>query len=410
MAPIPWGGLDTSKLFGATFTASKYLDSQSATLTKMLGGTSTAEAMRRSAAVLPGWTSSMSGTPGFATAASAAVDAMVGPTRLILGEMLAATYQPAIDAWGATRDLVSPAVSIYEAQSSAAMQPALDALKRTASVFDYGRFLPKINWADLVPAINVGAPPFTPLIAGATSVSKILDQMEARRRARERELSPDQLPPNLRAAASTPDGREHLHEVLLVEGLPLAYAFSEDAVGAVLRDPTPARRLERVWIRRAGILSVCENRLTRIRADHLQHPADLAWQALQAFRADLHGPAQAQAITLIDTHFTIDASLELEKLVTGVNTPHRKIRRLNNRAFAVHAPIAAIFSRDFRGQAHKHGREREVEPRSLSRQATIHGAGRRQYTKRNALLSIAMVTSLLCLLEDEHRRAAFSRS
>ncbi|MBF4459470.1 hypothetical protein [Pseudoclavibacter sp. VKM Ac-2867] len=274
-------------------------------------------------------------------------------------------------------------------------------LDTSASVLQLGRALSAITWptfeieqfaANVVPALAL-------LTARISAVS-----LEWER------VSPDLLPPNLRAVAMTPQERDLLHDVLLNEAIPLAYAMPEETVASVLKQPTPSGRKERVWSRRAGILSTCEERLGSISAWHLNHKADLAWQAVQAFRAGLHGPAQAQAIAIMDTHFTIDAPIELERLILDSRKPHDGLLKLERRAFPVLAPIHAVFNRPFRGQAHKHGKPRQKVPRQLSRHATVHGAEARQYSKRNALLSIAMVTGLLCLLQDEHSRAAFSRN
>lgn len=304
----------------------------------------------------------------------------------------------------------SPMLQAHTEAFSASIAPIMDVWPSIAPSFDFSKIVPKMDWKAVIPSVDFSKLVATAIPAWLGDANPALFRHLDLRRETKRDLSADTLPPNLRPFASSPGERDHLDSVLLHDGVPLAYALSVETVEAVLEERDAASRVARIWSRRAGILSTCEQQLGRIHADHLQHKADLAWQAIQAFRADLHGPAQAQAIAVMDTHFTIEAPLKLEKLILDERNPHKGLQQLDRRAFPVLAPISAVFNRPFKGQAHKYGQPRQKEPRELSRQATVHGASARQYTKRNALLSIAMLTSLLCLLQDEHSRAAFSRA
>ncbi|PPG02726.1 hypothetical protein C5E06_09745 [Pseudoclavibacter sp. RFBI5] len=236
---------------------------------------------------------------------------------------------------------------------------------------------------------------------------QILDYLE-RTRKLQRDLAPDTLPQNLQEYAATPEARALLYEVLFDDGIPLAFALSSETVGAVVDAPNRAARIERLWSRRKGILSRCAEGLDSVTAAHLGHSVELARQALEAYQHGLHGPAQAQAMAIVDTHYTSHAPQSTANAVKHARPMEHLQGKVDNRAFPVHAPIARAYARKYLGSPTQ-GREAEDPPRELSRHATIHGTHPNQYTKRNALQALVMVTSLLRLLQDEHRRAAFTR-
>lgn len=310
---------------------------------------------------------------------------------------------------------VSRSVLTMQSQNAAA------ALSRTLSqaidpaVYDMSRRFSRSLLAgsrplfDFGPALDFGSVFSDSMVESFRESTRHLVEYLERMRKLQRDLAPDTLPQNLQEHATTPEARALLYEVLFDDGIPLAFALSTETVGAVVRAPNRAARIERLWSRRKGILSRCADGLDSVTAAHLGHSVELARQALEAYQHGLHGPAQAQAMAIVDTHYTSHAPQATANAVKHARPMEHLQGKVDHRAFPVHAPIARAYARKYQGSPTQE-REAEDPPRELSRHATIHGTHPNQYTKRNALQALVMVTSLLRLLQDEHRRAAFSRS
>ncbi|MBD8517857.1 hypothetical protein [Plantibacter sp. CFBP 8804] len=178
------------------------------------------------------------------------------------------------------------------------------------------------------------------------------------------------------------------------EGLPLAWVPRPTTLDALLEAETPAAR-RRVFANRwRSVVSDCEEHLDAIGPGVWSPYVEFARKAVRGIRDGHHELAQAMSVSLMDSVMKRKFSERGAKRMMDQNRRPVKIDRFAVRSAIVFGGIWGI---------HGHYRPGVTAsiPRSLNRNASVHGVSKRQYTRVNSVLALGHVTSLLRLIDDE---------
>ena len=185
---------------------------------------------------------------------------------------------------------------------------------------------------------------------------------------------------------------DDLEEMVLVEGLPLGWVPPTGVLRSLLAADTAQRRrqiLGRSW---RSVAKQCLVLLDAVEERGLREHAHFAKESATTLLAGLSLSSQALSATLLDTVLGVVFSSDT---LRDVKQPER----FNLEAFEIRAALVlgAISSAHHR---YRPGNG-DVVPRKFSRHASVHGVGKRQYSRINAVIALMNVTALLAYLDSQ---------
>lgn len=264
-------------------------------------------------------------------------------------------------------------------------------LMSTMPKLDLSALVPKIDFSLLVSDLLETLRPALDDIATRLT-STLADSIKGIVEAAKRSI-PDNWHPN---DIRSPDNMDEL----LAEGLPLAWIPPQTVLRKVLAAPDANSRRRVYESNRVFILNATCLRLEEIADPEVSRLAQFARRSADALRAALRAAhreaSQAFSANLLDTllptYFSEDDRTLCHR--SEVATRHG----LDIRAGLVGGAIWGAY-----GQLWvKNGNE---IPRKFSRQASVHGVSRRQYTIANAVIALCHAVALLRLIDFETARS-----
>ncbi|WP_022890263.1 hypothetical protein [Agromyces italicus] len=180
-----------------------------------------------------------------------------------------------------------------------------------------------------------------------------------------------------------------LETLVLEEGLPLAWVPERRVLELLLAAGGPRERRAIMQRNQRGIMRDCRRLLAAITSAEGRRAAAYVTEAIDAMEAGYPAAAQALSMNFIDTF----GRAHIERW--GHHTAKNGRPVVENLTMRDALVIGACW------RSHANYRPGEPVPRTLSRHATAHGVGARQYTKINALLAVMHASALLKLLEVE---------
>lgn len=236
------------------------------------------------------------------------------------------------------------------------------------------------------------------------SFAKVAQQVAAQQSAWVKTLGPSLerlklsfYPPNLRPIEGL--RWEDVESVVMVDGIAL-YGVPRTAIAeGLIRADSAAKRREILGRRWMAISDDCRAALECCETTAVAPYVPIALKALDALGAGHTEAAQALTGSLLDslvnTYFGSDRYLY---------TPDKRGRRTNAAydEFTAHeyialAPVWQAWQKFFPDEG-------LPVPHTFSRNATAHTVSRRQYTRRNAVQSLMIVSSLIYFFNGEARR------
>jgi hypothetical protein len=199
------------------------------------------------------------------------------------------------------------------------------------------------------------------------------------------------LPPNWKDVGFP----ENLEELLLDEGLPLAWVPPQEILEKLLAASTPGQRRQVISSNRKRLTQACIDELQAIDLKVKARQVwvdDFALEAAYALREGRWRASQALSANLVDSvlRSAIDAS------VTAEVKDQKK--RFEWDSYEVKS--ALVFGALYGIYAHYFPSSGDPVPRKLSRHATAHVVSPQQYLPINALLALMHVVGLLRLVEE----------
>jgi hypothetical protein len=236
------------------------------------------------------------------------------------------------------------------------------------------------------------------------SFAKLAQQVAAQQTAWMKTLGPSLerlrlsfYPPNLRPIEGL--RWEDVESVVMVDGIALYGVPCTSIAEALIRADSAAKRRDILGRRWKAISADCRAALAGCETEAVAPYVPIALRALDALEAGHTEAAQALTGSLLDfmvnTYFGTDRYLY---------TPDKKGKRTNAAydEFAAHeyialAPIWQAWQKFFPDEG-------LPVPHTFSRNATAHTVSTKQYTRRNAVQSLMIVSSLVYFFNGEARR------
>lgn len=216
------------------------------------------------------------------------------------------------------------------------------------------------------------------------------------------------LPPNLRPIGDQVKPLQVL-AFLEEEGIPL-YLVPRASVGArLLHAPDHSGRRKILNDCFEQIVDDCEAVVTSTTAPHTKEEAYFTLQGIAALRTGHYAAAQALFTLTLDT-------LVARLLDSLFNLPKRQHGAITHRSKSASTPPDILDDKGLRdsyvwlpvwnshGEYWKH--KGDAIPRDFSRHATVHAVCRAQYSKRNCVQALMLVTSLVGYTEELYREEA----
>ena len=236
------------------------------------------------------------------------------------------------------------------------------------------------------------------------SFAKLAQQVAAQQTAWMKTLGPSMerlklsfYPPNLRPIEGL--RWEDVESVVMVDGIAMYGVPRTSIAEALIRADSAAKRRDILGRRWKAISADCRDALEACETEAIAPYLPMALRALDALEAGHTEAAQALAGSLLDsmvnTYFGADRYLY---------TPDKRGKRTNAAydEFTAHeyialAPIWQAWQKFFPDEG-------LPVPHTFSRNATAHTVSTKQYTRRNAVQSLMIVSSLIHFFNAEARR------
>lgn len=205
------------------------------------------------------------------------------------------------------------------------------------------------------------------------------------------------LPPNLRSVADQVSAAD-VWSLLSDEGIPLYRVPRASVATRLLQASTHADRRRVLTTHSRQIIEDCSKALTECTSEDMLPFVDFAQDGLRAMNAGAHRSAQAVFTVTLDT------------LVAALVPNLRQRRALTKKTRGTDIPdvieemdvhTALVWLAVWNGHLEFWVKNGDEIPYDYSRHATIHAVSRRQYSKRNCLQSLMLLTSLISWA-DEH--------
>lgn len=166
-------------------------------------------------------------------------------------------------------------------------------------------------------------------------------------------------------------------------------------VSKFIKAQAPGERRELLNRKDMPILQDCEKALDSLDQQSFADEIDHVLQSIEAYNHGLVRPAQTGLTIVLDSLF--NRAMRLKTVQTEVKNQgelgEKALAKLQTADFLVWAPVR---------QAHLEfdGRKSEPPPRQYSRHGTVHSVQKRQYSKRNVVYALLVVTSLMTWLDE----------
>lgn len=175
----------------------------------------------------------------------------------------------------------------------------------------------------------------------------------------------------------------------LDESLPIAWIPGPRIIEALSAATSRGERRSVYGTRWKTILNQCESALDDITASEVAPFVAHSRKAITGLREGHTDLAQAYAASILDTAVTkLIPKEDYQSLVKTTNTDG--LEELSVSQFLMFSQLNSVHTT-------YNAKRGDPVPRSFNRHATIHAVGFPQYSRINALLGIAHVTSFLCL-------------
>jgi hypothetical protein len=178
-----------------------------------------------------------------------------------------------------------------------------------------------------------------------------------------------------------------LRMLMMDEHLPIAWVPRAATVELILAAKTPGRRRVIYGQKWRSILEDCEELAEQMDSSAIAPYVRFLKSAIEAVRDGHHEAGQALAATTLDTvrqRFILDSTYK-----RWIGTPDPiEPDELDVRTFFVICQLWGIHRQFW-------VRNDDPIPRSFTRHGTVHGVSNLQYTRLNALLGVAHLTSLM---------------
>lgn len=193
---------------------------------------------------------------------------------------------------------------------------------------------------------------------------------------------------------SLPSNLGFIEEVLLNEGIPLAWVPRRETAQLILDAGSPSERRRIIGRRWKSISEDCLTVLDEVDSPRLAEAVQFAREAALSLVSGFPSASQALSASLLDTVLRQHLATDLRGRVTGMRRPRLDI---DDYPFQEAIVLGAIFG--------AHGvydsKSGERAPRVYSRHASAHSVTRRQYSRVNAVLALMNVASFLRLLQRD---------
>lgn len=186
---------------------------------------------------------------------------------------------------------------------------------------------------------------------------------------------------------------DKMKALMMDEGLPIAWVPRQETVRMVLEATSPAQRRAIYGRRWRGIVTDCEQLVNRMSATATSSYVRFLRAIIASLRDGHYESAQALAATTLDTAIS-DFYGESRRKWIGTN---KRIdpEELSIRQFFVVSQLWGIH------RQYKAGNGDRL-PGTFNRHGSVHGVSSRQYSRLNAVLGLAHVTSLLYSIDIAH--------
>lgn len=238
-----------------------------------------------------------------------------------------------------------------------------------------------LGWVDRANDLAAEAVPV--IMAAMSAAQEWKSEVEPRLRA----LPRQHLPPNLRDIPGIDIGR--VLDLLRTEGIPL-YLVPRESIAAALLHAWDHATVRDVLSRRFdAILSDCEAVLDESRCAETSEIIDFAAEGIAALRAGHVAAAQALFAATLDS--LVWSLPEPERLAVSKHKPGSDPEQIEARELRFALAFTPIWT------AHEafFPNLGDPIPRDFSRHASLHRVSRRQYSKRNALQALMLLSSVV---------------
>jgi hypothetical protein len=193
------------------------------------------------------------------------------------------------------------------------------------------------------------------------------------------------FPDNLIEADSDFD-IETCKALMMDEGLPIAWVPRASTMSAVFAGTTRSERRAVYGRRWKSVVEDCVELLKQTTSPEIVELVAFAKKSAEALRQGHHEAALALSANTLDTVLKSYLSTAMRPEVTGKK--RLEPDGYSARQFFVYSQLWGIH-RPF------YGNQSESPPSTFNRHGTVHGVSKRQYSRLNAVLGLAHLTSLL---------------
>jgi hypothetical protein len=190
-----------------------------------------------------------------------------------------------------------------------------------------------------------------------------------------------------------------IEQVILMEGIPLHGVPRMAIAKALIRAESPEKRREILGRRWKAISVDCRAHVRGCTTAQIEPLARFAVLALDALDAGHNEAAQSLAANLLDTMLNTHMPVQRKSLVPGKKvTTSEHYRELAVREWLAFGPIWRAHQNYWPGNG-------DPIPRTFNRHATVHGVSTSQFSKRNAIQGLMLVSSVLRYADDRYSRS-----
>jgi hypothetical protein len=191
-------------------------------------------------------------------------------------------------------------------------------------------------------------------------------------------------PPNWPEGASWSEMRE----LIAATGWSLTHVPRSEVIVSLL-EAEPAERESVLLAHSEDVIQDCRSALRDLAEGRADHLADALAQALDAFDAGLHIPAQTTAASVLADIVNRVLGLSFAAALRGLAEDPDEMPVPYFRFWLIASTVPLALSQ------FRHAAGDEI-PASFNRHAVAHTVDPRQYTKLNALIGLMLVTGLVC--------------
>jgi hypothetical protein len=184
---------------------------------------------------------------------------------------------------------------------------------------------------------------------------------------------------------------------MMDEGLPVAWVPNAATMALILAADSPSARRAVYGRRWRGILNDCADRLDRITASEIHEHVGFAKKAVSAMRDGHTEAAHSLTAATLDTVLTTYFDEDTRREIVGK-------KRIDPDEYGVRQYF--VFSQVWGIHRTYRAANGDKIPGTFNRHGSVHAVSRRQYSRLNATLGIAHLTSVLWFLNLTYTRRA----